>query len=116
MTQYKNATKYPNNQLLRLDVLVVHLTLPHPPKQGTSPLKTTPLSPCWGLHLGSVVFFSNQRKIADAFGDKFGNGIMALSAFLGGFACAFGLGSLDASMDGWMDMAGGRCGDGLVAT
>ena len=55
-----------------------------------------------GLHLGSVFFFQ-PRKIADAFGDKFGNGIMALSAFLGGFACAFGLGSLDASMDGWMD-------------
>ena len=34
------------------------------------------------------------EKIADAFGDKFGNGIMALSAFLGGFACAFGLGWL----------------------
>lgn len=68
-----------------------------------------------GLHLGRWFFFP-QRKIADAFGDKFGNGIMALSAFLGGFACAFGLGSLDASsMDGWMDGTG-RCGDGLVAT
>ena len=33
-------------------------------------------------------------KIADAFGDKFGNGVMALSAFLGGFGCAFGLGWL----------------------
>ncbi|OLQ10644.1 Multidrug resistance protein 1 [Symbiodinium microadriaticum] len=33
-------------------------------------------------------------KIQDAFGDKFGNGVMALSAFLGGFACAFGLGWL----------------------
>lgn len=33
-------------------------------------------------------------KIAEAFGDKFGNGVMALSAFLGGFACAFGLGWL----------------------
>eukprot|EP00439_Symbiodinium_sp_Y106_P019704 s1995_g2.t1 len=33
-------------------------------------------------------------KIQDAFGDKFGNGVMALSAFLGGFVCAFGLGWL----------------------
>ena len=33
-------------------------------------------------------------RIAEAFGDKFGNGVMALSAFLGGFACAFGLGWL----------------------
>ncbi|CAK9090245.1 ATP-dependent translocase ABCB1 (ATP-binding cassette sub-family B member 1) (Multidrug resistance protein 1) (P-glycoprotein 1) (Phospholipid transporter ABCB1) (CD antigen CD243) [Durusdinium trenchii] len=33
-------------------------------------------------------------KIQEAFGDKFGNGVMALSAFLGGFACAFGLGWL----------------------
>ena len=33
-------------------------------------------------------------RITEAFGDKFGNGIMALSAFLGGFACAFGLGWL----------------------
>ena len=34
------------------------------------------------------------EKIQDAFGDKFGNGIMAFSAFVGGFACAFGLGWL----------------------
>jgi hypothetical protein len=34
------------------------------------------------------------RKIQDAFGDKFGNGIMAFSAFLGGFGCAFGMGFL----------------------
>jgi len=33
-------------------------------------------------------------KIQDAFGDKFGNGVMAISAFFGGFACAFGLGWL----------------------
>ena len=34
------------------------------------------------------------RKIQDAFGDKFGNGINAASAFIGGFACAFGMGIL----------------------
>lgn len=34
------------------------------------------------------------EKIQDAFGDKFGNGIMAFSAFLGGFGCAFGMGWL----------------------
>ncbi|CAL1142099.1 unnamed protein product [Cladocopium goreaui] len=34
------------------------------------------------------------EKIQDAFGDKFGNGIMSGSAFIGGFACAFGLGWL----------------------
>lgn len=34
------------------------------------------------------------EKITDAFGDKFGNGVMSLSAFLGGFGCAFGLGWL----------------------
>ncbi|CAE7260922.1 ABCB1, partial [Symbiodinium pilosum] len=34
------------------------------------------------------------EKIQDAFGDKFGNGIMSLSAFLGGFGCAFGMGWL----------------------
>jgi len=34
------------------------------------------------------------EKIADAFGDKFGSGTMAASAFLGGFACAFGMGWL----------------------
>ncbi|CAJ1449438.1 unnamed protein product, partial [Effrenium voratum] len=33
-------------------------------------------------------------KIGDAFGDKFGNGIQAGSAFLAGFACAFGMGWL----------------------
>lgn len=32
--------------------------------------------------------------IQDAFGDKLGNGIMAVSAFVGGFSCAFGLGWL----------------------
>ena len=32
------------------------------------------------------------RKIGDALGDKLGNGIMSFSAFVGGFACAFGLG------------------------
>eukprot|EP00435_Cladocopium_sp_Y103_P010499 s2734_g2.t1 len=39
-------------------------------------------------------FFLSSRKIQDAFGDKFGNGIMAFSAFLGGFGCAFGMGAL----------------------
>jgi len=34
------------------------------------------------------------EKIADAFGDKFGSGVMAGSAFIGGFACAFGMGWL----------------------
>jgi len=34
------------------------------------------------------------EKIQDAFGDKFGNGMMAISAFLGGFGCAFGMGWL----------------------
>ncbi|CAE7539788.1 ABCB1 [Symbiodinium natans] len=34
------------------------------------------------------------EKIQDAFGDKFGNGVMAASAFIGGFACAFGMGWL----------------------
>jgi len=34
------------------------------------------------------------EKIQDAFGDKFGNGVMAASAFLGGFGCAFGMGWL----------------------
>eukprot|EP00930_Biecheleria_cincta_P042445 TRINITY_DN29208_c0_g1_i1.p1 TRINITY_DN29208_c0_g1~~TRINITY_DN29208_c0_g1_i1.p1 ORF type:complete len:1315 (-),score=229.41 TRINITY_DN29208_c0_g1_i1:121-3717(-) len=33
-------------------------------------------------------------KIQDAFGDKMGNGIMAISAFAGGFGCAFALGWL----------------------
>ena len=36
---------------------------------------------------------ASARKIQDAFGDKFGNGVMALSAFLGGFGCAFGMGA-----------------------
>lgn len=35
-----------------------------------------------------------EEKIQDAFGDKFGNGVMSGSAFIGGFACAFGLGWL----------------------
>jgi len=34
------------------------------------------------------------EKIADAFGDKLGNGVMSFSAFFGGFGCAFGLGWL----------------------
>ncbi|CAE7217756.1 ABCB1 [Symbiodinium natans] len=34
------------------------------------------------------------EKIQDAFGDKFGNGIMSLAAFFGGFGCAFGMGWL----------------------
>ena len=34
------------------------------------------------------------EKIQDAFGDKFGSGVMAFSAFAGGFACAFGMGWL----------------------
>ena len=34
------------------------------------------------------------EKIQDAFGDKFGNGVNAASAFVGGFACAFGMGWL----------------------
>eukprot|EP00439_Symbiodinium_sp_Y106_P064608 s2683_g10.t1 len=34
------------------------------------------------------------EKIQDAFGDKFGNGVMAAAAFLGGFGCAFGMGWL----------------------
>lgn len=46
-----------------------HHPPPHPPKQGTSPLKTTPLSPWWGLHLGSVAstsgggFFSPKGRL-----------------------------------------------------
>ena len=43
------------------------------------------------------------RKIADAFGDKLGNGVMSFSAFFGGFGCAFGLGvAVEVSV---------RCGD-----
>ena len=80
---------------------------PPPPPQVPLPLKGTPLSPA-GAFTSGPWCFSPQRKIADAFGDKFGNGIMALSAFLGGFACAFGLGSLAHHpwMDGWMAPAG----------
>ncbi|OLP94424.1 Multidrug resistance protein 1 [Symbiodinium microadriaticum] len=34
------------------------------------------------------------EKIQDAFGDKFGNGVMSTAAFIGGFGCAFGMGWL----------------------
>ena len=85
---------------------------PHLPPQQTSPLKTPPFS-TGGLYLGLCVF-PTQRKIADAFGDKFGNGIMALSAFLGGFACAFGLGSLEHPWMEWMDGWQGGMGLGWL--
>ena len=34
------------------------------------------------------------EKIQDALGDKFGNGVMSIAAFIGGFGCAFGMGWL----------------------